>query len=72
MKRHDAYTKEERREIAANLHDCDAPVCPRCHSPLDEWAVPPRRDVSYVRNRVWLVCGPCSRSVVLDRYDAEG
>jgi hypothetical protein len=72
MKRHDAYTKEERRKIAATLRGGGPATCPRCRSLLDEWPVPPRQDVSYVRDRVWLVCGPCSRSVVLDRHDPEG
>jgi len=72
MKRPDAYTKEEHRAIVEALRSGEPATCPRCRSPLDEWSVPPRQDVSYVRDRVWLVCGPCSRSVVLDRYDPKG
>ena len=72
MKRPDAYTPAERQILAESLR-LGAPVkCPRCGSPLDEWPVPPRQDVSYVRDRIWLVCGPCSRSVVLDRHDPQG
>jgi len=59
----------ERAEIAEAVRSGKRPACPRCGSSLDEWPVPPRQDVSYVRDRIWLVCGPCSRSVVLDRQD---
>lgn len=41
--------------------------CPDCDVPLDRRPVPPRRDVSYVRDRVWLVCPRCASTVVLDR-----
>lgn len=72
MKRPDAYAKEERHEIAEAVRLGEHAMCPRCGAALDEWPVPPRRDVSYVRDRVWLVCGPCFRSVVLDRHDPKG
>ena len=72
MKRPDSFTKEERFAIAGAVGRGEPPACPRCRSPLDEWPVPPRPDVSYVRDRIWLVCGPCSRSVVLDRHDPKG
>lgn len=42
-------------------------ICPDCAVPLDRRPVPPRRDVSYVRDRVWLVCPRCASTVVLDR-----
>jgi ribosomal protein S27AE len=41
--------------------------CPRCGSPLEMRDVPPRSEVAYVRDRVWLTCGPCGASAVLDR-----
>jgi hypothetical protein len=72
MKRPDAYTKEEQDAIAAAVRWGEPSVCPRCGSDLDEWSVPPRPDVSYVRDRVWLVCAPCFRSVVLDRKGPKG
>lgn len=72
MKTPDAYTKEEQAAIAAAMRSGGPPLCPRCSSALDRWSVPPRQDVSYVRDRVWLVCGPCFRSVVLDRKGPEG
>ena len=67
MKRTGSFTKEERETIAGFLVAGGTPVCPRCGAPLDTWPVPPREDVSYVRDRVWLVCSPCASSVVLDR-----
>lgn len=69
MKKAQAYTKSEARAIADSVRSGTTPTCPRCGGPLDEWAVPPRPDVSYVRDRVWFVCVPCSRSVVLDRHE---
>jgi len=72
MKRPDAYTFAERQAVADALRTGAPVACPRCGGPLDEWPVPPRGDVSYVRDRVWLVCVPCSRSVILDRHDPQG
>lgn len=72
MKRPATYSEEERNAIAKAMRDGTPAVCPRCASPLDEWPVPPRPDVSYVRDRMWLVCGPCSRSVVMDRHEPKG
>ncbi len=31
----------------------------------------PRSDVSYVRDRIWLVCVGCGRSLVTDRRELE-
>jgi endogenous inhibitor of DNA gyrase (YacG/DUF329 family) len=50
-----------------------APVpCPACGEAMEQRAVPPRSEVSYVRDRVWLVCPGCQRSVVFDRRRLEG
>lgn len=46
-------------------------VCPRCDVPLDRRAVLPRPEVSYVRDRIWLVCPSCHRTAVLDRRDGR-
>lgn len=43
--------------------------CPECGSELDRRAVPPRRDVSYVRERLWVSCPRCHRTTVLDRRE---
>jgi hypothetical protein len=42
-------------------------VCPRCSVVMDRRRVPPRSDVSYVRDRVWLTCPSCRNTLVLDR-----
>lgn len=60
---------EHRHLIAEAVRSGRSPTCPLCSGALDEWPMPPRKDVSYVRDRVWLVCGPCSRSVVVDRHE---
>lgn len=41
--------------------------CPSCGSPLELRRVSPRSDVSYVRERVWLLCGSCGRTAVVDQ-----
>jgi hypothetical protein len=43
------------------------PECPRCGGRFDRTEVPPRSDVSYVRNRVWLICSSCNTGLILDR-----
>ena len=67
-----SFTDEEARRLTRTLLAGGSLLCPHCGIPLDRTPVPPRPDVSYVRDRLWLVCGPCSRSVVLDRHDPKG
>jgi hypothetical protein len=63
------FDSEEEDRLARALRDGEAVVCPRCTAPLDVWPVPPRGDVSYVRDRVRLVCPSCRRTTVLERRD---
>lgn len=65
----DRYTDTEIHHLEAALAGGSELCCPRCDAPLDRWPVPPRRDVSYVRDRLWLVCPECRRTVVLDRRE---
>ena len=44
-----------------------AATCPRCGEPLTITPIPPRSDVSYVRNRVLLECARCLLRVAVDR-----
>ena len=67
----DGFTSAEEREIGDGVRAKREVRCPRCRTPLDEWAVGPRADVSYVRSRVWLVCPSCRRSVVVDRPQTD-
>ncbi len=67
----DSYSREERGRLTRMALGTDALSCPRCGGPMDRRAIPPRSDVSYVRDRIWLVCGGCSRSLVIDRARAE-
>ena len=69
MRTSGAFTAEEEQRLAEALRRGDRAVCPRCGVSLDEWPIPPRSDVSYVRQRVWLVCPACRRKVVLERRD---
>jgi uncharacterized protein YbaR (Trm112 family) len=63
----DSYTPEQQRALERAQGRGEALACPACGSALDRRAVPPRPDVSYVRDRLWLACPSCHRSVVIDR-----
>ena len=65
----DAYTHEETHALGVAMGEGRPLECPRCAVPLDRRPVPPRRDVSYVRDRLWLVCPTCHRSAVLARRE---
>ncbi|HSW29496.1 MAG TPA: hypothetical protein VLH75_08455 [Longimicrobiales bacterium] len=63
------FSPGETRALAAAL-DAGRPLtCPRCATLLDRRPVPPRRDVSYVRDRLWLVCPLCQATGFLDRRE---
>ncbi len=65
----DSFTDEETKALTRTFLANGSLLCPRCAVPMDERPVPPRRDVSYVRDRLWLVCPRCHRTAVLDRRD---
>lgn len=67
----DRYTSTEIHRLESALAKGESLVCPRCATPLERWPVNPRRDVSYVRDRLWLVCSECRRTVVLDRREGS-
>ena len=67
MKTPDPFTHEQVHDLGRAVRAGERPRCPVCSVPLDETAVPPRGDVSYVRDSVWLVCPSCHRSAVVDR-----
>jgi hypothetical protein len=64
------FSAAERRSLEHALA-AGASACPRCGSALERREVPPRSDVSYVRNRIWLLCGGCGATAVLDRDRIE-
>ena len=57
---------QEEKALRDDLRRGETPGCPRCGTPLVGTPVPPRRDVSYVRDRVILDCSSCGFRVVLD------
>lgn len=66
------FTEEERQALLTRLREGERrPPCPRCGRTTGRRDVPPREEVSYVRDRIWLVCGPCGRSAVVDRREIE-
>jgi len=66
-----SFTGEEARQLTGTLLAGRPLMCPRCGVPLDRIPVPPRRDVSYVRDRLWVVCPRCHRTAVLDRREGS-
>lgn len=69
MAAHEGYTTEQERTLAGAFHGGGALTCPACEVPMDRRAVPPRPDVSYVRDRVLLLCPSCHRTHVIDRRE---
>ena len=61
------YTLADGQEIEGAFRAGDALTCPRCGTALDVRPVPPRADVSYVRDRLLVVCSSCHGIHVLDR-----
>jgi hypothetical protein len=67
----ESFTEQEGHRLGEALAAGRPLTCPRCDVALDRREVPPRRDVSYVRDRLWLVCPVCHRTIVLDRSEAR-
>ena len=61
------YTRDEEDRLVEELRAGRTAVCPRCGGVLSDRRVQPPDAVPYVRDRVWLTCEGCRRSVVLDR-----
>ena len=61
------YTREEEERLLGSLRSGEPLACPRCGAKLAEQSVAPMDGIPYVRDRLWLTCEGCHRSVVLDR-----
>ncbi len=61
------FEPHEVEHIRAALAGGSNAVCPRCEGRFDRADVPPRSDVPYVRDRIWLICATCGVGLVLDR-----
>ena len=62
------YTQADEHEIEGAFRAGDPLTCPRCRIALDVRPVPPRADVSYVRDRLLVVCSSCHGTHVLDQH----
>jgi hypothetical protein len=69
MKTPEAFSQDQLADLGRRVRRGEHPPCPACGATLDEQSVPPRTDVSYVRDRIWLVCPACHRNGVIDRRD---
>ena len=74
------YDATEKRALVAELRRMRsegrleggaAPECPRCGESMTLRTVPPREEVAYVRDRIWVTCPACRRNAVVDRRDLE-
>ena len=61
------YTREEEERLLEKLRSGTTPPCPRCGAKLVEQPVSAMEGIPYVRDRLWLTCEGCHRSVVLDK-----
>ena len=61
------FESHEIESIRTALAGGSDPGCPRCGGRFDRTDVPPRKDVPYVRDRVWLICVACGAPLVIDR-----
>jgi hypothetical protein len=68
----DAFTVEERRRIAEAAAGPGPIRCPVCGIELSVNDVPPSRQVSYVRHRLWVICPGCHRSAAVDAPGGAG
>jgi hypothetical protein len=66
------YTRDEETRLAREMSEGKEPRCPRCGAAFSIQDVGEPEGVSYVRDRVWLTCEGCRRSVVLDRRRIDG
>lgn len=64
-----AFTAAERKALEAALAEGVEPSCPACGITLSQRVVPPSKQVSYVRRRVWLLCPSCKRTGAVDVRD---
>lgn len=60
------YSPAQRRALAEAARKGEPLRCPECGRELIRDAVRPRRDVSYVRRRLLLVCPGCRRAAAVD------
>ena len=64
------FEPHEVEHIRAALAGGSDLSCPRCGGLFERTDVPPRNDVPYVRDRLWLICTVCDAGLVTDRPKA--
>lgn len=62
----ESYDAAQRRALVEAARRGEALRCPVCGAPIVRHDVTPRREVSYVRRRVWLICTGCKRTAAID------
>lgn len=63
------YKPTELQTLVKALRSREPPVCPRCLEPMTGSPAQQRRDLPYVRDRIWLLCPRCRGSAVLERKE---
>jgi hypothetical protein len=46
--------------------------CPACGAVVVARVIEPKRELPYVRRRVWLICSGCKRSLTIDEGNPSG
>jgi hypothetical protein len=61
-----SFNRAQRVELERAMKQKEPLVCPECGILLTQQVVVPPENVSYVRQRVWLMCTKCRRSAAVD------
>lgn len=67
-----AFSAAERRALERAVAAGEALRCPACGAELSRREVPPSRQLSYVRRRVWLLCPACKRTGAVEAPPVRG
>ncbi len=62
----ESFTADELERLRGLVGGSEPFACPRCGRTLDTRRVAPRTDVAYVRDRLWMTCGSCEATGVID------
>lgn len=63
-----SYTSEEEVAVRRAVVDGERPICPRCGVVMTSRSIGGGSfGLGYARQREWLICSSCHRSVIFDR-----
>ena len=65
------YTAQQKQHLANSFYEQKTLTCPECDILMDHLHIPPRSDVSYVRDRTLLTCPSCQRTLIVDHAQRD-